>query len=373
MMPYVDDPATYIAGAFAGICVLVLALSLLIGYAYNERMLWWHAATLTAALLVEVWSDTDTPLATLLWTLQLAIAALTLRATVGASGPTRRPGIALALLSPVFGLAAVYGLFRPPVGAWLLLPWAAAMAWALYRAWMQNRPWIYWLALGQAALAVQGMLAIGITPGPLGFQPRVESMGALALFAVSTYLALVWFSRLRAENVLRIEARERSDPLTGLSMPVVFFDRVDGALIRSRNMGYHCALLVVRIGNVDKIIEEEHLDSSESVILAASRSIRGVMRAQDSSCRLGNNRFALLAEGITPGSAGAIATRLMAHGMRAGQFRIVTSQLHFQIAVVEVRRADVPAKDILQELDHALTRLSMQNRSYQIKTLPRVG
>ena len=42
--------ALFLSGAFAGIAALILLLSLLIGYAYRERMLWWHGATVGTAL-----------------------------------------------------------------------------------------------------------------------------------------------------------------------------------------------------------------------------------------------------------------------------------------------------------------------------------
>ena len=46
----------YLSGAFGGICVMVMVLSVLIGYAYNERMLGWHAATLAAAVAAQALS-----------------------------------------------------------------------------------------------------------------------------------------------------------------------------------------------------------------------------------------------------------------------------------------------------------------------------
>lgn len=367
------DLSTYFAGAFGGICALMVVLSVLVGQAYSERMLWWHATTVIAGLMVEFWSDRNPMLATTLWTLQLAVAALTLRATVGGTGAARRPAIALSLLSPAFGLAALLGLARAPSCAWLLLPWSAAVVWCLFRVWAQSKPWVYWIALGQLALGMHALVVLEVLPDFLLPAPQIQSMAALAVFAIATYLALVWFSRLRAENGLRVEARERIDPLTGLATPTVFFDRADGALVRSRNLRYRCAFVVVRIGNIDRIVEEENLENSESVILAASRAIGSTLRAQDSAARLGNNRFAVMAEGVREGAEGALATRIVAHGLRASDFGIIGSALHFQVAIVEIARPDLPARAILRQLDEALTQLAEQGSAHHIRVLPRMG
>ena len=76
---------------------------------------------------------------------------------------------------------------------------------------------------------------------------------------------------------LRVEARERTDPLTGLAMPRVFFDRVDGALIRSRNMGYASALVFAREGT-DVVATARRADRLAAQV---QRDVAGVCRPRE--------------------------------------------------------------------------------------------
>lgn len=370
-MSHLTEASLYLSGAFAGISVLVVLLSLLIGYAYTERMLWWHAGTLATSLVAQFWSHDKPELSITLWLVQLALACQTLRVTAGASGAMRRPALALHGVSLAFALSAALRFMPEGTCAWLLLPWAMVACWYLVRAWHQSGPWMYWLVLGQLALLAQGLVRARLLPG-LPVEPELASLAALSVFAIATYLAMVWYSRLRTENSLRVEARERIDPLTGLAMPRVFFDRVDGALIRSRNMGYASALVLIRVENIDKVVAEQQLENSEAVILAASRAIASTLRAQDSAARLSSNRFAVLAEGIAEGASAELATRILAHGMRAGEWGLRGSELQFQITLVEIGQTDVQARTILRELEEALRFMADHHGSQHIRTLPRI-
>ena len=194
-------------------------------------------------------------------------------------------------------------------------------------------------------------------------------MTALAVFAISIYLALVWKSRLNSENSLRIEARERTDPLTGLSMPRLFSDRIEGALIRSRNLGYASALMLLRVVNIEKVVAEQDMEDSEAVILGASHAIASTLRAQDSAARLGSNRFGVLAEGIAHGEIGLLATAILARGLRGEDWGLRGSQLEFHIAIIEFGPANLKAKTILSALDNALNDMREENTSHHIRTI----
>ena len=84
---------------------------------------------------------------------------------------------------------------------------------------------------------------------------------------------------MSSENTLRVEARKRVDPLTGMVMPRVFFDRVDGAIIRSRHSSYACTLMLIRIENIDQIVADHQLESPERFVLSASRTIAVALRS----------------------------------------------------------------------------------------------
>ena len=366
----------YLSGAFSGICVLVLVLSLLIGYAYSERMLWWHAAALSVALLSQVLMQGNQPGMVALWLVQLALAARALCVAAGYSGVMRQSAMALQAVALAFVLLVIPGLVFNLISEKhihvLLLPWVAVTLWYLYRAWHLSKPWIFWLAAGQLALAAQSLLLMSAMPGLRHLDPVSASLAALALYASMTYVGMVWASRLRSENVLRVRARERTDPLTGLTTPLVFFDRVEGAIIRSRNMGHDCAVLMVRVENIDQIVMDQKLENNEHVVLGASRAIASTLRTQDSAARLSGNRFAVLAEGIAEGAANRLATRIVANGLRASEWGLQGSELQFQIAIVEISQADVRPTEIFSYLENVLIHMTKQGSASRIRRLPRL-
>ena len=366
----------YLSGAFSGICVLVLVLSLLIGYAYSERMLWWHAAALSVALLSQVLMQGNQPGMVALWLVQLALAARALCVAAGYSGVMRQSAMALQAVALAFVVLVIPGLVFNLISEKhihvLLLPWVAVTLWYLYRAWHLSKPWIFWLAAGQLALAAQSLLLMSAMPGLRHLDPVSASLAALALYASMTYVGMVWASRLRSENVLRVRARERTDPLTGLTTPLVFFDRVEGAIIRSRNMGHDCAVLMVRVENIDQIVMDQKLENNEHVVLGASRAIASTLRTQDSAARLSGNRFAVLAEGIAEGAANRLATRIVANGLRASEWGLQGSELQFQIAIVEISQADVRPTEIFSYLENVLIHMTKQGSASRIRRLPRL-
>lgn len=366
----------YASGAFAGICMLVMGLGLIIGHAYDERMLWWHCAAVGVALTAQALGEDYPASASALWAVQLALATLALCVATGSSGAIARPAKALNYLAMAFvGLmvpALALGLVTQRQMGMLALPWALLTSWYLIRAWSQSGPWIVWLAVGQLALVLQHFLRTA-NMGLHGPELQMQGLGALAAYAATTYLGMVWQSRLHAENALRVGARERTDPLTGLAMPRVFFDRVDGALIRSRYMGYTCALLLVRVENIEKIVAEQELDNNERVLLAASRAISGALRSQDSAARLSSNRFAVMAEAIAEGSANQMATQILANGLRAGEWGLRGSELQFQMAMVEIDPCDVKLPAILAQLEAELVDMTDRSASGRIRTLPRIS
>lgn len=369
----------YLSGAFDGICVLVLALSLLIGYAYNERILWWHAAALALGLMALGLNQGNNQLFSVLWFVQLALAVQALRQAVGTYGAMKQPAALVRWLSFVFVPLAVAGSesgfgFLPERQLGLvLLPWIAATLWYFYRAWDRSKPWLAWLALGQLALLLQWLLWMSLVPGLADIDPQVGSLMALAVHAIATYIGMVWMSRLNAENTLRVEARERIDPLTGLSTSRVFFDRVDGAIVRSKNLSYTCAMMLIRVENIEKIMTEQRLDNAERVILAASRAIADTLRSHDCSARLAGNRFAVMVEGISPGAANDIATRILANGLRAGEWGLQGSELQFQIVGVEIEKTDIQSPAVLLQLKDNLRRMTEQGGSNRIRMLPRIS
>ena len=339
-------------------------------------MLGWHAATLAAALAAQALSRDSPHIAFVVCTAQLALAVQTLCKVLGTGGALRKPVFVVRVFSVVAIVATLLLLVFEMLSAAhisiLLLPWFAITLWYLYRARASGKPWLTWLAIGQLCLLVQWLMGLPQVQAHLLFSPQVGSLAALATFASATYIGMVWKSRMNSENTLRVEARERVDPLTGLAMPRVFFDRVDGAIIRSRQLGYACALMLIRVDNIDQLVTDHNLESPEHVVLTASRSIADALRSQDSATRLAGNRFSVMVEGLENDTANKIATKILANGLRASEWGLPGSDLQLQIVMVELDGAEVASSEVLVLLEDYLRKMSVQAGASRIRTLPRI-
>jgi len=363
----------FLSGAFAGIAAMILLLSLLIGYAYSERMLWWHGATLGVALIAQMSDAMETvSLCALLRTMQVLLAVQTLRCMLGADGSVRgawrAAGWLLVALLPVMALQA----FWPNSHQWMLAPWACVVTLYLVRAWAQGRPWVYWLAAGQLAFAMQWLVWIYADHELVADADSLQaaSLAALALAAMGIYLAMVWRSRLNSENNLRVQSREKVDPLTGFVMPRVFFTQVNDAQVRSQSLRYASVLLLIRLQNLDQITTDREAETTEPVVLAAAQAIASALRPQDIGARISGNRFSVLAEGVS-GRQGAIelATRILAHGLRGDDVGLPGSELKFQIAAIEISRLGTDVSVILKGLEDALLEMTVQLAGPPIRVL----
>ena len=116
-----------------------------------------------------------------------------------------------------------------------------------------------------------------------------------ALDALAT-VAEEAFSRLRLVGVMGRLARH--DSLTGLPNRVLFLDRVEQAVARSRRQGTQIAVLFLDLDGFKSINDRfGHAEGDELLKTVAARLL-GCMRAVDSVARLGGDEFAVLVEGV---------------------------------------------------------------------------
>ena len=104
------------------------------------------------------------------------------------------------------------------------------------------------------------------------------------------------FSRLQMVEVMGRLARH--DSLTGLPNRVLFLDRVEQAVARSRRQGTQIAVLFLDLDGFKSINDRfGHAEGDELLKTVAERLV-GCMRAVDSVARLGGDEFAVLVEGV---------------------------------------------------------------------------
>ena len=349
-----SEPEALVAlGAFTGAQVLVVCFSVIVANAYRERALLLHAgATMLGVLSVQALLGGHPFAAQSVLILQLAVDGMQLRDLVSHAGALRQPrrwlvGVCLGLL-PVLALVAVLGrvhVLLPGLAAWM-----GVVVVIMIRAWPQSQPWARWLVSGQLAISA-GAAWLGWRSLDAEPDPALPLAALLSLWSAAGFLASSWRSRIFSETRLRVDARNTVDPLTGLSTPLIFYDRVQAVRNLIRRYGHPSVLLLVHIENLSQLATEFGPEVAESAVLAAANRIRGAMRDGDVAARLSHSRIGVLAEGTSLAEGAAnIASRILVAGLKEPLPMAPTEFLQFRIVLAAVPVEDMPAKGLLQRL-----------------------
>lgn len=366
--------ASTVVGAMMGAQLLLVVLSVLIANAYRERGLLVHAAAVALGLVVI--DGLASPAANLV---SLAPAGLLgimgfsamhvqgLTTHVGSLRPFRRWMSATSMLLAALALLAIF--VRDPLllvlGAVILFSLDAAV---LPRAWPQSKPWALWVIAGQGALLVAGLVTA--LPGhPKGNQLLLG--GLLAFWSMAIYLASVWRSRLFGERRLKQAAERHEDPLTGLSTALVLGQRVQLARSLMRRHGHPSSLLLVHVDELSRIASELGVQRVEAATLEAGLRLRSALGRADVAARVGQNRFAILAEGSTTEEASAsLASRILVAGMKEPLHSVEGLFLHFRVLVAELPTDDASVPALLHCLSERLDDEVVRGRDRRIHSLP---
>ena len=374
----------FTVGLLCGATGLVALYSLLIGRAYRDAALYTLAVTLAVGMLpvglaLPGMHAGQTP--NLAWNASAAVAAWlvlalaswalggTLGGSMGSTGFQRMASYALLGTAGLSLVAAVATFaMRPGIWSLALLPvWLLASGFALRQAWTRCAPWIYWLAAGQLALLAGWLVALAIqTPdfARHGAQGLVWNALCIVLYGMTTYIGLVWRSRLGSENNLRVAAIDRTDALTGLSVAAVFTGRLDGAQKRARQFGYRNVLVGLQVTNLEQLVEEFELDSNELPLVAAARAISATLRDVDVAARVSNSQFVVLVEGMPAGkSLTQLATRYVASGLRGITVRGLSLAISFQCVALDLDGLQASAGNLLALIARELEAIESGKRA----------
>ena len=340
-------------GAFAGAQVLVVCFSVVVANTYRERALLLHAgATMVAVAAVQALVGGQPFLAQATLLMVMAIDGMQLRDLISHAGALRNlrrwlVGISLGVL-PVLALATAWGhLHLLLLG---LAAWLAVVVVIMLRAWPQSQPWARWLVAGQAALAL-GIGWLGWRSLDSEPDPAVPLAGLLTVWAAAGFLASSWRSRIFSETRVRIDARNTIDPLTGLSTPLIFYERVKAVRNLITRYGHPSALLLVHIENLDQLAAEFGPEVAESAVLASANRIRLALRDGDVAARVSHSRIGVLAEGMSLAEAMAnVASRILVAGLKEPLSAAPTEFLHFRIVLALVPVNDMAPKALLQRM-----------------------
>lgn len=356
------DHRGYVAlGIFAGAQLLVVLFSVLIANAYRERSLMYHAAAGVLGLLalfmlhdpVEAYGEGLVPATLML--LVVAVSGGGLNELVKHVG-----GLRLRRAWLVRGCAALPFV---ALGAFLLhinvLPAALAgialmLCLLLPRAWPQSQPWMWWVVIACATLISALIRLVIYSPSEIPDPPLVFA-ALMTVWSASTYLAMVWRSRLFGETNARMQARNLVDPLTGLHTPLILVDRIEAARGLVRRYGHPSAVLLVQIENLGKLTEDYGPEIAESAVLAAAIRIRQSLGPADVAARMSHARIAVLAEGAALGHAAAqVGTRILVSGLKEPLPPTTTAFLQFRMVMAAVPSEEMPVRGFLRRMGAVL-------------------
>ncbi|MEO8652715.1 MAG: diguanylate cyclase [Ramlibacter sp.] len=348
------DPDVLVAlGLCVGVQVAVVFLSVVIANAYGERSLLVHAgAAMMSILCIYCVVGSLAHLAEGAMLLVLSLAGVQLRDLVNHAGALRNPRRLLVVVTGV--VLPVLALATAATGWHLLLPgvaaWTAVVIVMMLRAWPQSQPWATWLVPGHV-LMVAGAAWLGWRSLDSEPDPALPLALMLAAWSIAVYLATVWRSRIFSETRVRIDARNTVDPLTGLSTPLVFHERVQAVRSLIKRYGHPSVLLMVHIENLQQLAAEFGPEVAESAVLVAANRIRQSLAEGDVAARLSHSRVAVLRERLGLAEAAAnLASRILVAGLKEPLPTAPTEFLQFRVVLALVPVNELSSRGLLQRM-----------------------
>jgi two-component system, sensor histidine kinase LadS len=203
--------------------------------------------------------------------------------------------------------------------------------------WRQgDDPHIRLIALGFLPVLVAAVFPVlrGLNLIPASALTRYAlSVGAAVEMPILFY-ALSLRGSLRRESQARAAALSGHDALTGLADTRTLTSRLDSALKRARSLKHPCAMLAVRLTNLDAVAAEFGREVGERMLVVAASLLRNTITDIDMAARVAECDFALLLEGpTTTENATSRAQQLVASGLRNHAALPGSTILKFNIAV----------------------------------------
>ncbi len=343
------NPGLFALGIAVGVLGLVLLLSLIVSYAYDERTLLTLAAYLSvmvAALGVgQQLQMGQGQLQNLLLVAGSAVMAAFQMWLMRNRQSTSLAKAAAAIVGlATLGLLWLESGWAPPVAMALAIPasivWTALLLILSVTLLLQSRdtvgPWKWWLLLGHwGGLAVSALFLADVVEVPQSYWAVVMM---LLLQIPPIYLSLVWRSRLLNESRLRSYSANTTDPLTGLATVNVLLERLMRVTSRAPQSGTTSALFVIDVLNWQGLLNELGAEFNEKMLLEAAMRLRRSIGDNDLAARLSGGRFAVVAQGLKGDEEiAALATRLVVSGLRIDSPLLSGVEFKFRVIVLELR------------------------------------
>ncbi len=356
-MYFLFNPDIFVLGLAVGVLSLVVLLSILVSFAYDERTLQFLAGYICIMVFVLFLGEffrMNTPLIERLllvagpvlvggmqmWlfrkrtavTLDVVVTCIVIGAALGLLGVFIADSTGRINASPTSRLAL-----------WLCLGWGVLMfANLVYRgvqALETAGPWKWWMMLGHCAGLVVALLFLtNVIEASRSYWPVVLMV---LLQAPPIYLALVWRSRLLNEIRLRSASANVTDPLTGLATTPVLVERIMRIMSRSQHNKHapaSSALFLIEVQNWHGLINELGADSNEKLLLETALRLRRSVGDNDLVARIRQGRFAVVAQGLaSQHEVTNLATRLVVSGLRIDSPLLPGVELKLRVIVTDLK------------------------------------
>jgi diguanylate cyclase (GGDEF)-like protein len=170
----------------------------------------------------------------------------------------------------------------------------------------------YLVSIGQQSMAMVPLVAAGRSVGLI--EVTSARQNAFDARAVELAVMLAGEAAMALENArLYDEIRHQAlhDGLTGLANRVLFRDRVELAVARSRRSGGRIAVLFLDFDDFKALNDTHGHARGDEVLAIAATRVSEVLRPSDTAARHGGDEFAILIEDIVDeADALTVATRL---------------------------------------------------------------
>ncbi|MCZ8257529.1 MAG: GGDEF domain-containing protein [Polaromonas sp.] len=341
-MHLVFNPGMFALGVAVGVLGLVLLLSLIIAFAYEERTLLALAAYVSLMVAAVIAGQRLEEAAHVVENLLLvagpaALAALQARLLknhqlTGAA----KVAIAVVAAATLALLGVLAGFGAQAFSEGLALAWAALLLvfhlYLIQQSWDSAGLWKWWLLFGiLGGLATSASFLAGWVDARQPYWPVVLM---LLLQVPAIYLSLVWRSRLLNESRLRSFSAHVTDPLTGLATTGVLVERLMRVMSRVHQTPGSNALFLIEVQNWQGLLNELGAEFNEKMLLEAAMRLRRTVDDNDLAARITGGRFAVVAQGMQGAEdVNAMATRLVVSGLRIDSPLLAGVEFKFRVIV----------------------------------------
>ena len=374
-------------GGYFGLVLFVLVMAIVRALTWRDRNFGFFAlfvALIATAQLARMgigaqhlwpeWLPWPTIAGTYLAPAAAAAALLLVRNLVEPARSSRRLDRLLLVLAAGLTALTVLDAARLPLPlpfanvlvAGAVLMTAILIAWLVLRAWLRgDNPGIGWIAVGFAPIVVMVSFPLSEIAG-LGAANFLTRFGVSLGMAVSLPVLLYALgerSRRRRDAMVRARALASTDALTGLSNHHVLLVRLDAALQRARSQHLTCALIAVRLTNLDAIAADGKPGVAERALVLAAAQLHGIVSDIDLAARVGSSEFALLIESpATAGSVQQCATQIVARGLQPSPMLPAGTVLKFHVAAALLPGDPVDAAETLRWVLLAAQEMSINGK-----------